>query len=189
MLKDLVIKNRSFRRFVQSAPVNRKTLMELLETARFAPTASNRQPLRFILSNEPEKNAKIFSTLAWARLIKGWGGPAEGERPSAYIVIVGDKQVTENFGVDHGIAADTILLAATGKALGGCMLANIKKDELRKSLAIPERFEILLVCAIGKPKEKVVLDSVGPDGDTAYWREDNGTHHVPKWKLEDLILE
>ncbi len=189
MLNDLVVKNRSFRRFVQSTPVTRRTLMELLETARFAPSGSNQQPLKFILSNEPEKNEKIFATLTWARRIPGWKQPPAGEHPSAYIVIVGDKKVSENFGSDAGIAAHTILLGATEKGLGGCMLGNIKKDGLRKALVIADQYEILLVCAIGKPKEKVVLDTVGPDGDTAYWRDADGTHHTPKRKLEDLILE
>jgi len=188
MFKDLVLANRSYRRFQQNVAVSRETLRELVDLARCSASGVNRQPLKYILAGEPEKNAKIFATLAWAQLLKGWGGPKEGERPSAYIVILGDKEISQTFGIDPGIAAQSITLGAVEKGLGACMLGNIKKDVLRKSLAIPERFEILLVIALGKPGEKVVLETIGPDGDTAYWHDEKDVHHVPKRKLEDIII-
>ncbi len=188
MLKDLVFKNRSYRRFDQSHAISLETLRELVDLARFSASGVNRQPLKYILSNEPQKNAQIFATLAWAQLIKGWGGPKEGERPSSYIVVLWDKQVTQTMNVDHGIAAQSILLGAVEMGLGGCMLGNIKKDMLRKALNVPEQCEIMLVVALGKPIEKVVLEMVGPDGDTAYWNDENNVHHVPKRKLDDIII-
>ncbi len=188
MLKDLVLANRSYRRFQQNAPVSRETLRELVDLARCSASGVNRQPLKYILSNEPEKNAKIFATLAWAQLLKDWGGPKEGEKPAAYIILLGDKQISQAFGIDPGIAAQSITLGAMEKGIGGCMLGNIKKDVLRKSLAIPERYDILLVIALGKPGEKVVMETVGPDGDTAYWHDANDAHHVPKRKLDEIIL-
>jgi nitroreductase len=188
MLKDLVFKTRSYRRFEQSAVINRETLRELVDLARCSASGVNRQPLKYFLSNEPGKNALIFATLTWAQLLKGWDGPKEGEKPAAYIVILGDKQISPAFGIDPGIAVQSICLGATEKGLGACMLANIKKDVLRKSLAIPERYEILLVIALGKPGEKVVLETVGADGDTAYWNDANDVHHVPKRKLDDIII-
>ncbi len=189
MFKDLVLKNRSYRRFDQKAKVSRDTLRELVDLARCSASGVNRQPLKYLLSAEPDKNSKIFATLAWAQLLKGWGGPKEGEKPAAYIVILGDKEVSQAFGVDPGIAAQSITLGATEKGLGACMLGNINKIVLRKSLAIPERYEILLVIALGKPGEKIVLETVGPDGDTAYWHDANDVHHVPKRKLDDIIID
>ena len=188
MFKDLVLKNRSYRRFDQKVAINRETLRELVDLARCSASGVNRQPLKYILSNEPGKNALIFSTLTWAQLLKGWGGPKEGERPSAYIIVLGDKEISPSFGVDPGIAAQSILLGATEKGLGGCMLGNVKKDALRTALAVPERYEILLVIALGKPAEKVVLETVGPDGDTTYWHDAHDVHHVPKRKLDDIII-
>ena len=188
MFKDIVIKNRSYRRFDQNVPISRETLRELVDLARCSASGVNRQSLKYILSNEPGKNALIFSTLTWAQLLKGWGGPKEGERPSAYIIVLGDKEISPSFGVDPGIAAQSILLGATEKGLGGCMLGNVKKDALRTALAVPERYEILLVIALGKPAEKVVLGTVGPDGDTAYWNDAHDVHHVPKRKLDDIII-
>lgn len=188
MLKDLVTRNRSYRRFYQETAIALETLKELVELARLSASGGNQQPLKFILSCEAKKNAQIFQTLAWARLIEGWGGPKEGERPAGYIIILHDKEVGPNYFCDQGIAAQSILLGAAEKELGGCMLGAIKKDELRKNLNIAERYDILLVIALGKPKEKVVIEIVGTDGSTKYWRDAQDVHHVPKRALKDIIV-
>ena len=185
---DLVRENRSRRRFYQDVSVELGTLKELIDLARLTPSARNQQPLKYILANQPEKNASIFSCLSWALDLKGWGGPVEGERPSAYIVILGDRTISENFGCDHGIAAQTIMLGAVDKGLGGCILASVKKDRLRELLAIPDRYEILLTLALGKPKEQVIIEPVGPSGNVKYWRDSLGVHHVPKRSLNDIII-
>jgi nitroreductase len=188
MMRDLIISNRSCRRFHQEFAVERRTLEELVELARSSASAANMQPLKYILSCEPLKNAGIFATLAWAGYLKEWHGPAEGERPSAYIVILGDTEINRTFGCDHGIAAQSMLLGAREKGLAGCMVGLIKREELRKTLEILDRYEILLVLALGKPKEQVVIDEVGPDGSIKYWRDSAGVHHVPKRSLRELIL-
>ncbi len=188
MIKELVTKSRSYRRFYQEFGVDRQTLVDLVDLARLSPSGRNAQPLKFILSHEKEKNAVIFKHLGWAGYLKDWGGPVEGERPSAYILILGDKEISPTFGVDHGIAAQSILLGAVERGLGGCIIATIQRVGLQQALAIPEQYEILLALALGKPREIVVLDPVGSDGDIKYWREPDGTHHVPKRSLEELII-
>ncbi|MFL7792799.1 MAG: nitroreductase family protein, partial [Anaerolineae bacterium] len=125
----------------------------------------------------------------WAGYLKDWKGPEEGERPAAYIVILGDTEISQDFGCDHGIAAQSIMLGATEAGLGGCMLGTLDRDELRQVLQIPERYEILLVLALGKPKEQVVIEEVGPDGDIRYWRDSEGVHHVPKRPFAEVILQ
>ena len=188
-LRELVLKNRSYRRFHQEASIAHDTLRELVDLARLSASGANHQPLKYIFSCEPEKNASIFSQLGWAAYLKDWPGPAEGERPSAYIIILGDKTIRESFGCDHGIAAQSILLGATERGLGGCIIATIRKDALRQALSIPEHFEILLALALGVPKETVVIEAVGSDGDIKYWRDEQGIHHVPKRSLDEIILE
>ncbi|RPI30223.1 MAG: nitroreductase family protein [Chloroflexota bacterium] len=188
MLKDLVRQNRSYRRFYQSTPVERETLLGLVDLARLSASGSNAQPLKFMLSWQPEQNAAIFACLAWAAYLKDWPGPEEGERPSAYIVILGDTAIRQTFAFDPGIAAQSIMLGAVEAGLGGCIIASIQRDRLRQALNIPERFEILLVLALGQPKETVVIDPLGPDGKIEYWRDAGGVHHVPKRSLEDLII-
>jgi nitroreductase len=189
MMKKLVSQNRSYRRFHQDTRINKETLMELVNLARLSGTGGNVQPLKFMLSCDAERNELIFPHLGWAAYLNDWAGPGEGERPSAYIIILGDKRLKQSFGCDHGIAAQSILLGATEKGLGGCMIATIRKPELSRALAIPEHFEVLLVLAIGKPAETVVIEPISPGGDIKYWRDAQGVHHVPKRSLDELVVE
>jgi nitroreductase len=186
---DLVLKNRSYRRFDESHTISRETLVELVSLARCTASAANRQPLKYILSTEPEMNARIFLCLAWAGYLKDWDGPAPGERPSAYIVILLDETIAKNCLCDDGIAAQTILLGAVEKGIGGCMIASIQREKLRLELEIPDQHEIRLVLALGKPAERVKLEDLEPGGDIRYWRDEEEIHHVPKRTLEELIVK
>jgi len=188
MIRDLILKNRSYRRFYQEVDIKLETLRELVDLARLSASAMNAQPLKYIISCEPQRNSLIFPHLAWARYITGWSGPSEGERPSAYIIILGDTEISRFVDYDAGIAAQSIMLGATEKGLGGCMIASIEREGLRKALEIPARYEILLALALGKPKETVVIETVGPSGDTKYWRDNKSVHHVPKRPLDDIII-
>ena len=185
--KTLVVKTRTFRRFYQAQRVKRADLLELVNLARLSASGGNLQPLKFSLSCDPQRNARIFPCLAWAGYLKAWGGPVEGERPAAYIIILGDTTVRREFGCDHGIAAQSIMLGATVKGLGGCIIGSIKRERLRAGQAIPAKYEILLVLALGRPIEKVILEAVR-DGDIKYWRDAKGRHHVPKRSLREIVL-
>ncbi|HOD36019.1 MAG TPA: nitroreductase family protein [Syntrophales bacterium] len=189
MIKDLVMRNRSYRRFYEDVPISLETLRELVDLARLSASAANMQPLKYVLSCDRMRNAMIFEHLAWAGYLKEWPGPAEGERPSAYIVMLGDRSISKNVVCDHGIAAQNILLGAVEKGLGGCMIASVQREKLSAVLGIPDRYDILLVLALGKPKETVVIETVGPGGDIKYWRDGEGRHHVPKRSLEEIIIE
>jgi nitroreductase len=186
-LKDLFIKTRTYRRFDETHRISQETLENLVDLARISATGGNRQPLKYLLYNKQEDCEKIFPYLAWAAYLKDWPGPDKGERPSAYIVILGDRTITDNFGVDHGIAAHSILLGATSEGLGGCIIASLKREDLCDDLKIPDKYEVLFVIALGKPSEIVILDEIKND-DVKYWRDDKGNHHVPKRNLKDLIL-
>ncbi len=188
MIRDLVLKNRSYRRFQQSPVPDATTLKELVDLARLSPTSANMQPLKFFLSNDPRTNAVIYPQLAWAGYLVDWPGPAENERPTAYIIVMGDKTIKTSFGCDHGIAAQSILLGAVEKGFGGCMIASVKREPLQAALKLDEKYEILLVIALGKPAEEVQLDSVGSNGSIKYWRDEKDVHHVPKRSLDDLVI-
>ena len=188
MVEDLIRKNRSCRRFFQKEPIATDTLRGLVNLARLSASAANLQPLKYILSNDPQKNEMIFSCLAWAGYLKDWSGPSEGERPSAYIILVGDVDIAKSFATDLGIAAQSILLGAREQNLAGCMIGSIRKELLREMLHIPDRFDILLAIALGKPRETVVLEEMAPGGSIRYWRDEHGTHHVPKRPLDEIIL-
>jgi nitroreductase len=164
--------------------------MGLVDLARLSASAANLQPLRYIISVDSKKNSQIFSCLRWAAYLKDWNGPKEGERPSGYIIILSDfKKANDFVGYDCGIASQSILLGAREKGLAGCMIASIRRQQLRSILDIDERFKILLVIAIGKPKEDVVIETVGDDDSIRYWRDSKGLHHVPKRTLKDIIID
>ncbi len=186
MLHDLVLKNRSYRRFDESFEISEDILRELCSYARITPSGANRQFFKFCLTPSGEECEKVFPTLAWAGYIKD-GTPSVGERPSAYITIVNDNTLGTGNTIDIGIMAQTILLRAVELGLGGCMLASIKRPELRDVLSLSENHEIMLVIALGKPIEEVVLETA-VDGDIKYWRDENRVHHVPKRPLDELII-
>lgn len=187
-LATLVRKSRSYRRFDEDYAVEGETLRELVRLAQYSPSGNNKQPLKFWLSNTPEMNQAIFPHLGWAGSLKDWDGPEEGERPTGYIIILGDTDIQATFGVDHGIAAQSMMLGAVEKGLGGCMIASAQRESLRKALSIPERFKILLVLALGKPVEIVVTEPIGEDDSVKYYRDEAGVHHVPKRSLDELIV-
>ncbi len=188
MIDDLIKSTRSFRRFDESVTVDRKTLEDLVDLARHSASAMNQQPLKYILSHTRNTNVKVFSTLTFAKSLKDWDGPAEGERPSAYIIVLSDTEISTNIWCDHGIASQNIMLGARERGLGGCMVGSINHQKLREQFAIPDQYEILLVLALGKPAETVVIEPMPPDGNVNYWRDEESVHHVPKRSLEEIIL-
>jgi nitroreductase len=187
-LKDIVLKTRSYRRFNESHRIEYKTLENLVDLARLSSSGANRQPLKYLIYISQEDCARVYPSVVWAAYLKDWDGPEPGERPSGYIIILGDKTIAEGFGVDHGIAAQSIMLGSTEAGLGGCMIASIRRDQLRSELKIPDKFEILLILALGKPVENVIIDMI-KDGDVKYWRDSEKNHHVPKRPLDELIIK
>ena len=188
MIEDLIRKTRSCRRF-REEPVSEEVLRRLVELARLSASAANLQPLKYILSCKREMNEVIFPELMWAGYMKEWAGPGEGERPSAYIIVLGDKEISKSFDCDHGIASQNILLGATNMGLGCCIIGSVNREGLKEALNISDRFEILHVIALGRPGERIVIEEIGPDGDIRYWRDESGIHHVPKRALDDIIVK
>jgi nitroreductase len=186
-LIDLVSRNRSYRRFDERAPVDETVLRDLVALTRRVPSAANRQPLKYVISCSREWNVKIFETLAWAAYLKEWPGPGPGERPAAYIVVLLDTSITQAADIDVGIAVQTILLGAVERGLGGCMFGAVKKEELAVRLSLPAHLSIALVVALGTPVEKVVIEDLPGDRSIKYYRDGEGTHHVPKRSMEELV--
>jgi nitroreductase len=188
MLKDIVRKNRSYRRFDNSAAIPMSTLEELVDLTTICPSAGNKQPLRFILSTSPKDNDAIFDCLKWAAYLKDWSGPAPTERPSAYIVMLNTAKDWDFAKFDVGIMAQTMLLGAVEKGLGGCMVGAIDREKLRAHFDLAPELEISLVLALGKPAEEVRIVDVPADGSIKYYRDEAGTHYVPKRSRSELVL-
>jgi nitroreductase len=187
-LKELVKRNRSYRRFDANYTIKKETLIDLISLARLAASGRNVQPLKYYLSNDPAKNDLIFSTLEWAGYLKDWKGPEKEEQPTAYIVVLLDKSIAGDCFCDEGIAMENILLGAVEKGLGGCIIGSINKKKLFEYLKFPASYEILNVVALGRPVEKVVLTGLPEDGSIKYYRDEAGIHYVPKRSLEELVI-
>lgn len=187
ILKELIKKNRSYRRFYQDHEISKNELLELVDLARLSPSAANLQPLKFMLSANKKTNDLIFANTLWAGYLKDWDGPVEGERPSAYIIILADTRSVRPSDHDAAIACQSILLGAVEKGYGGCIIGAVKRTEISKLINIPDNYKISLIVALGKPKEEVVIDQV-KENDIKYWRDENQVHHVPKRSLDSLII-
>lgn len=183
---ELVKKARTHRRFVQSDPIPRQALIDLVDLARFVPSGGNQQPLRYRVVSDPAECAAVFKHLRWAAALKDWGGPAEGERPTGYIAIL--VATGKPAATDVGIAAQTIQLAATEKGYATCMIGSIDRPAVHALLKLPAELDIQLIIAVGRPGERVVLEEPATGETRPYWRTPDGVHHVPKRKLEDTVV-
>ncbi len=184
----LVSQSRSVRRFDQSKPIAVDDLIDLVEAARLAPSGMNKQPLKYIVTVDDGQCRDIFPLLGWAGYLKDWQGPKQGERPTGYIVLLLDKDIRDAPGCDHGIAAQTIMLGATEKGLGGCIIGSVNQKKLMHLFDLEERYEVLLVLALGVPIEEVVIEPLPSDGKIEYWRTSDDKHHVPKRSLDEVIV-
>ncbi|MBP1743975.1 MAG: nitroreductase [Firmicutes bacterium] len=190
MIRELIEKNRSYRKFHEDAEVTQETLRSLVNLARLSGCGMNMQSLRYMLVTERAEREKVYPNIRWAAFLKDWGGPKEGQRPSAFILMLKDKG-RNSFVVqtDMGIACQSILLGAVEKGLGGCIIGALDKEKLIDAFGIKEDLELQYVIAIGKPDQSVILDEIDLGGDTKYWMDEDGNHHVPKIRLEDIIIK
>ena len=175
---------RSIRRFKQ-IPIPIEFLKKLVDAARVAPSGANLQPLEYIIVNDKELCNRIFPALRWAGYIKPEWRPSEGERPTAYIVILVKKDVSPFSDIDVGLAAENIMILAYSYGVGSCMLGNIDRDLIREILNIPLEYHVHSVIALGFPAEKSVVEQM--EESVKYWRDENGVMHVPKKKLEEIL--
>lgn len=191
MIEQLIKKARCYRRFDESFYISCEMLENIVNNLRFISSARNAQPLKYVISANSSVNEKIFKTLKWAGYLQNWNGPEKGEKPSAYIVVLRDKNISvENFSlIDAGIALQTIVLSLAELGLGSCTIAAINKQKLSELLTLNENLEILYVMAIGKPVENVILTDMKDVNDIKYYRDSKGNHYVPKRQADELLYK
>lgn len=191
MLKDLILKNRSYRGYDESYTFTREQMASYIDGARFCPSSKNLQPLKYYAAYEKKDVEAIRPLVRWAAQLPEIELPHPGHCPTGFIVICQDVSINSNFNMflrDAGIVAQTMLLLAVEEGLGGCMIGNFMAKELSEALSLPENIRPTLVVALGKPDEKIVLTDVGPDGKTPYYRDENDVHYVPKRSLNELMI-
>ncbi|MDR1124948.1 MAG: nitroreductase family protein [Deltaproteobacteria bacterium] len=188
----LITEARTCRRYDQSRELPAGTLSWLVDCARLSPSGANMQGLRFATIVTPAKRDEVFRHLLWAAYLKDWPGPAEGERPTGYVVILAPSGEDGKIGnidyINVGIAAQSMQLAAWSKGLGACMFGGYNAKAVMDMLPMPEKYSLALALALGYAKEERKIVPVGADGDIKYFRAAGGTHCVPKRDLKDLLV-
>ena len=178
-------KNRTHRSFDSAFKVREDQLRRIIEVATKIPSARNQQVLRFrpVLADEAHKllpHIRLGGALPELHL------PFAGTEPRAFIVICSTVEESKYVDVDLGIVAQSMLLQATEIGLGGICIGAFDREPLRQRLNL--RYEPLLVLAIGRPAERIELVECSEGESLTYYRRE-GTHYVPKIKVENLILK
>lgn len=189
--KELVKKNRSFRGYDESYRFTKEQLEDYVDTTRYTASSVNMQPLKYFIAYEKEMVDTIQKMTKWARALPDLDLPYIGKRPTGFIVVCQDTNIspnTERFMKDVGIVAQTILLQATEEGLGGCMIGNFKKEEVMETLKFDDNLVPLLIIALGKPDEEIVITEIPESGSTNYYRDKEDVHYVPKRSLEDILI-
>lgn len=191
MLRDLVEKNRSYRGYDESYHFDRKQLEKYIDLTRFTASSVNAQPLKYRIVCDENEVMIVRPLTKWARALPDLDLPHKGKHATAFIVICQDTDISDDlrrYQKDIGIVAQTITLAAVEDGLGGCMIGNFSPKQIASALNINDRFVPVLIVALGKPDEKVVIKEISDGESIKYYRDENDVHYVPKIKLDDIII-
>lgn len=190
-LRQLMMADRTVRRFQEDKEVSRETLAKLVELTRYCHSGRNAQPLKYVAICDEEMCGKVFPMLKWAGYFKDWDGPEPGERPVAYLIQCLDTKYGQECLCDDGLQLEAISLGMQTLGLGGCIIKAFNAPLLAEILNLDERFKLRYVVAIGYPAEDVCIEDMDgdEDADFKYYRTADGVHHVPKRPLSELLLD
>ena len=182
---DVLYARRTIRKFTQE-PIQEEILTRIVDAARLSPAAMNTQPLRYLVVNAPDLCSQVFPHTHWARSLGPEGTPKEGERPTAYILILVDKELEGPWTAhDVGAAAQTIMVAAQDHRIGTCWMASIGRDAIVKLLDIPRKYRFDTLISMGYPGERSLYED--EEGDVTYYKDEQGIMHIPKRRLADIL--
>lgn len=186
-INTLIRQRRSIRRFQQET-IEENILKTMVDAARLAPSAANKQPLRFIIVNKRSLLDKIFPTIKWAAYIKPEWQPNPNEHPVAYIVILSNttQAISSMIGIDIGLAVENLVLTAESFGVGSCLIGSFNKKIIRDLFSIPKNYSVDLLIALGYKKEQPVLED--RRSEVKYWRDEQHIHHVPKQSLSTFCF-
>jgi len=184
---ELILKRRTIRKFKQ-VKIEPSTLTKLINAARHAPSASNLQPIKYIIVDDQNEVKEMFKHVKWAGYIAPEGNPKEGEEPVAYIIVLADTRIRKSgYELDIGAAIQNILLTAAEEGIGTCWIGSVDRDAVRKLFNIEDHLVINSVIALGYNGEEPVVEDM--EDSIKYYKDENGVLHVPKRKLEDIIIK
>jgi nitroreductase len=178
-----ITKRRTIRKYKQHE-IPEELLKNLVNAARLAPSAMNKQPLEYVIINNAELREQIFENVRWAGYIAPRGNPQKGERPTAYILILIRKDLKTAYTChDIGASAQNIMLQAIEYDIGSCWIGSLNREKIGEILSVPEKYEVDTLIALGyKDEEAEYFDS----DETIKYDKIEGKYKVPKRKLEQI---
>lgn len=186
-LMELLKGRRTYRRFEQKE-VASDIIAEILEAARLASSAANRQPLSYIVVKEAEKVAEVFEHTKWGgALPAGQGQPKEKERPVLFIAVVQNTEINPNCDTDAGLAISNMTLAAWNHGVGSCIIGACNKEKLSELFGLKGTQKLHTVVAFGYPSHSSSIVDLEKAADFKYYLDDNRDYVVPKRRLEDIV--
>ena len=183
---EAIISRRTIRKFDQKK-IDPEILKKIVNAGRLAPSAANLQPLEYLIVNDEDLKKKVFPNTAWAGYIKPEGDPEKGERPTAYIIILADKKINPAPERDIGASVENMNLVAGEEGIGCCWIGAFKKKKINEIIDVPENLSAELILAMGYPLEKPVTEDIEKGSSIKYYKDESGTLHIPKRKLEDIL--
>lgn len=181
----LIISRRTIRQF-KPEPLSRELLVRIVNAGRLAPSAGNKQPLEFLVVNEPQLCHRVFPYLSWAAYISPKGNPKPGQEPVAYIITLVNLSIrSQGYEYDVGAAMENMILAAWAEGVGSCWLISVNREKIAALFEIPENYRVDCVLALGYPAESPIVETF--QGSIRYWLDNDGRLHVPKRPLENVI--
>ena len=184
-LDKLVLRNRSYRGYDRNYEVHIRQLRTIIDINTRVASSVNMQSLRFHpITKGPEADF-VNAHIRMGRALPELHLPFPGTEPEAFIVVCCNREENESVDIDLGISLQTMLLKAVELGLGGLIIRNFDRKEIRDGLCLP--LEPVAVVAIGKPAEKIELVPVRSSESLKYYRKD-GVHYVPKIIAEDLYI-
>ena len=184
-LNRLLLKNRSHRGYDARFLVRADQLRRIIGVNTKIPSARNQQVLRFrpVLADEAPR---VLAHIRLGGALPELHLPLPGTEPNAFIIICSTVEENRYVDIDLGISVQSMLLQAAEIGLNGICIGAFDKERIKREFGLEA--EPLLILAIGKGIEKIELTEIGACDDHTYYRE-NGTHYVPKVRVEDLLIE
>lgn len=187
-IMDLMRTNRTYRRFKQT-PVSDGIIGEIMEAARDAASAANKQPLSYVVVKSPDKVAEVFAFTKWAGYLPPeQGQPKKGEEPVLFIGVVENTDINKNCDTDAGLAIANMRLAAWVHGVGSCIIGACDKAKLSEIFGLTENQVLHTVVAFGYPSHTSCIEDI-KDGDVKYYLDENRDYVVPKRKICDVVKQ
>lgn len=185
-LDSLLKKNRSYRGYDNSWKVPVSVLEKMVEVTQWVPTGKNQQAFRFKFVTEESEVRTVTENVKMGALLPELHLPMPGTEPPAYIIVCTTVPECKRVQVDAGIAVQSMLLKAVEMGYNGLIIAAFNAKKLTEAFALP--YPPVLVLAVGKGAEKIEMTEISADESHNYYRDENGTHFVPKVRWQELVI-